>query len=400
MQPFLRDRLFAEVSESLPRLLEEPTGARLVRETAEWGAPHFERLEFALSVHGIAGSIDRALPPGADGLPPPAARLRSILAERGELVRRRADRMAREFTNVSALFRAAGVGALPLKGARLLCEPGLDLSHRVSADLDFLVTADGRRRAESVLAADGWEVSLRVGRQHEWRRLGDRVVDPTRGEHPGNPLKVELHEGALPATILGRRIDPAARLTAGAMNDPGTGGLLPSPADTFAHFLVHHTGDLFSQGLKLSQALDLPILWKWLADTERRRAVGVAVEFMGPLAGLFPRVAADILPAVVPESLFTLLPEPPPALLAWFRARPLLRFTRQFDLESLAWISFAEGWGARGRILARVAFPSASEIRRQVPGVPLPLAWVVGQTRRASRLARFLLAAASRERGR
>jgi hypothetical protein len=114
------------------------------------------------------------------------------------------------------LASGAGFTSLPLKGAALADELYQDAALRPMADLDFLVGARELEPLVALLLASGYRPQETAGDETTFRppSTGDAIVSYS-GEHPGNPISIELHT-TMAFDILGQHWDITQTLLAAA----------------------------------------------------------------------------------------------------------------------------------------------------------------------------------------
>jgi hypothetical protein len=194
-------------------------------------------------------------------------------------------------------LRAAGVGAIALKGAALrrlaLYLPG----ERPMGDIDLLASDADAQRVAAALAIAGYRYS-RSSRRHAVFVPAATTAGVEFGEHVGNALKIELHlkiAEPLPhefvditASLLPHRLDP------GLHSYPDLVALLE-------HLLLHAAGNMRAHALRQVQPHDIAMLarrlepsaWRQLLDPRRP---GGRWWLYPPLA-----LAADYYPGCIPS---------------------------------------------------------------------------------------------------
>jgi hypothetical protein len=222
-----------------------------------------------------------------------------FLDAQGRLARERHVRIGAALARLDDVLREAGVACVALKGSALrslhLYQPG----ERPMGDIDLLArTADAPRVAQAL-------ESLGYALGHRTRRHA--VFEPPRlgagspfGEHPDNPLKVELHEViAEPLPI--RPVD----ITASLWRDAARAGLVayPHARELMRHLLLHAAGNMRAHALRLIQLHDIAVLagqlgnddWQGLLDTPESRG---GSWWMWPVLELTGRCFPGSLPAL------------------------------------------------------------------------------------------------------
>jgi hypothetical protein len=375
---FLGDPDVALLSEAALRSVREGGLLPLAQELAAIGrggspGPHVRKAAFAASVQGLSPRLARI--PDATGLPDLLVERFRLEADRCEA---RGRRIVQRLREVLALLSAEGIEAIPLKGAALLLRGEANPGLRPMGDLDLLlVEPAGVRRAAAVLErSTPYRPLLDTPRHLVLAEENESVPSPA-GEHPGNPLRIELHRSfRLP--VLGVVLDATKGLLAGAAPD-AHGIRLPSDSAMLRHLWHHAAEDFAAKGLRGIQALDF-------LDRARRA---------GPLSANLPEedlpaaapllYAADALERLFPgtfepASLARLAAAVPAGLRERAAALPVLRHARAAGGFSRTALSLAPNRLAEARFLLRTAFPTLGEVRANVApdcdGAALGLAWV------------------------
>jgi hypothetical protein len=201
---------------------------------------------------------------------------------------------------VDTTLRDARVGCVALKGSALrrlaIYRPG----ERPMGDIDLLAQpADAERIARALQAID-YECSFDMRRHRVFApRVAAASVQP--GEHPDNPLKIEVHfriAEALPSYPVD--------ITAGLRSDDCGSGLRDYAAtrELFRHLLLHAAGNMRAHTLRQSQLHDLALLtprlvpadWQHLLDTP---PAGGGAWWMWPVLELARRYYRDSIPPVI-----------------------------------------------------------------------------------------------------
>lgn len=345
--------------------------------------PSLRKAAFAAAIQGLSPRLARL--PGAPGLPGPLAEHLALEAARCE---ERGRRIVERLAEVLSLLSAEGIDVIPLKGAALLLRgeaaPGL----RPMGDLDLLI-ADPARVSDAAAALarrTPYRPLLDTPRHLVLAEEDERVPSPA-GEHPGNPLRIELHRSfRLP--VLGVVLDATRELTADAVTVP-VGFRVPSEAAMLRHLWHHAAEDFAAKGLRGIQAVDL---------LDRSRACGPLCADIpsGDALAVAPLLyAADGLERLFPgtfeaASLARLAARVSPHLRARAATLPVLRHSRPARGFSRVALSLAPGRSERARLFLRSAFPTLGEVKANVApeaeGFALKLAWLKVLARRAGGL--------------
>jgi hypothetical protein len=186
---------------------------------------------------------ERLLATAPDWAPP---RFRALLSEAATAARRRGAVMEMLGAQLLDDLEAAGIAALPLKGATLARDLYGDPGLRLAKDIDLLVDPAELDAATAVLRRRGYRPAPRRA-DGELPRL-HLILEHERGELPEIEVhwRVHWYEEEFSRTML-RRSQPAPY-----------GGLRPQPADELASLLIYFSRDGLT-GLRL--ATDAAAWW-------------------------------------------------------------------------------------------------------------------------------------------
>jgi hypothetical protein len=287
---------------------------------------------------------------------------------------------------VLSLLASAGVEAIPLKGAALLLRGEAVAGLRPMGDLDLLLVDPARvREAASILTRGTPYRPLLDTPRHLVLAEESEAVPSPAGEHPDNPLRIELHRSfRLP--VLGVVLDATKDLVKSAVST-SDGFRVPSDAAMLRHLWHHAAEDFAAKGLRGIQAVDfldragrLGALSAALHADDAHAAAPLlyAADGLGRLLpGTFDAVSLERLAASVPLALRQRASE----LFVLRHTRPSRGFTR-------TGLSLAPGRNAKVRFLFRNAFPTLGEVKANVApgaeGLALRLAWLRVLARRAA----------------
>jgi hypothetical protein len=206
----------------------------------------------------------------------PASWQQFLRTQRRQALQRDA-RIATTIERIGAALQAAGVGAVGLKGTALRRLGLYRAGERPMGDIDLLVqAADVPRVARALSSLDYTEAFV---------TLRHRVFTPretpgiTRaGEHPDNPLKIEVHESVgelLPV----RRVD----ITGTLAPPDSTPGLLPyrDEAELLRHLLLHAASNMRAHALRQVQLHDIALLAPRLGPGAWDKLLGTPAELGG-----------------------------------------------------------------------------------------------------------------------
>lgn len=350
-----------------------PAGPGAVADqTATWGPPEWAAARYAALVHGIAPLLAARLA-GGPAWPALHPALQAYLADQRARNGERLALMRAELAAILAAAAAAGLEALPLKGAVLVehyyAEPAL----RPMADLDLLVRPAQLARLDRLMAGLGMRVVEETPRHRAYQR-GEAHVASWDGEHPANPRGVEVH------TAVGERMraisyDITATMWAGATAGryAGAPGLTPRPAALLHHLLIHTCHNMVNRRLRLIQLYDLALVaphlgeadWRALAEAATR--AGEARLLYAPLA-LAERAFGPLAPQAAREALAQ---GAPPALRRLVARLPASAFSLcdRSEVSPAFRMAWYRPGAERLAALLRVALPAPAELRQRYPGL-------------------------------
>ena len=341
---------------------------------------------FAASVHGLAPRL--ASLRDAEALP---SELRAHLGEDAARCEARGERIVQLLEAIRSILSEAGIVALPLKGAALVLRGTLAAGQRPMADIDLLL-ADGGQ-----VAAAGHLLASRLGYRTLWntpRHLvlaekAERVLLPAC-EHPGNPLRIELHR-SFRLEVLGAILDATPFLR--TKLEERRGWQVPNPDALLLHLLFHAAEDFAAKGLRGIQAVDFLLLARESGPLRLpeppRRGAGPLLYAADAIERLFPGTFAS-------RDLALLAARVPPHLRARAAALPVLRHSRPVSGWTATSLSLIDGALGKTRFLARTLVPTFGEVKANVApeaeGLALVLVWLrVFSGRAVSALRRFLV---------
>jgi hypothetical protein len=303
---------------------------RLEAQTVGWGDARWTVARFAVQAHGIGPWLHRRLDAHAAKGPRVAAFLEYV-AECHALNRARYALWRTELEGVLAAAGRAGIPLVALKGAALMPSLWAEPELRPTSDIDLLARPADRRVLDAALGDLGWTLHGEVPRHRTFylTRLG-LAPRSDIGEHPDQPLRLEIHEHAR-QTFLGLDHDGTAALWQGAM--PVTVGAttmgMPSAGALFEHVLVHTAFDLARRMTRFIKLEDLRLLAArltgddWSGVVTRAHASRLEPFALAPLV-MAERYLGPIAPAAVMRDLDASTPR---ALAARLRDTPLSYFT-------------------------------------------------------------------------
>jgi hypothetical protein len=333
-------------------------------------ASEWEALLALAAEHGVAALLACTVPL-ADVPAPARARLWAF----AELNRRRNEALKAEQETLLAALAAAGLPALPMKGAELSGKLFGDVGVRQIADLDILVRPEDFDDLDALLAAQGFSRTVR-DHAERLRRAQELAYVKRAGE---STLALDLHFRLLPYA----ESDP---LTARVWREGWTREnlLVYLCANTVSHRFA-----------SLRHLADVHALLRQTGATLAWNAVAAAAQELEFAPGIWQTLAfvEEWAPGIVPAAtLSALRPH------AW--ERKLLAWTVGIDavaalarsralagpFGALGILASTRGVAGRLRQAARLVFPPAVYLRQQYAAAPPQPAWPLYASRLAQKL--------------
>jgi hypothetical protein len=243
--PALLQAALVKVTETLARELACPTAARPAWSGFEWRVA-----QAAAALHGVSPLLSDAL--SWEGPPGWAA----FLKEQRAHVAGRHRRIEKILTCIDRLARAEGIPVVTLKGAALHAIGLYREGERPMADVDLLVRPRDAERLARLIESLGYYESRRSWKERAFApREGHSAGE--LGEHALNDITIELHDRIcerlpLHTTDITATVFPSHPV-------PGD-NRYPSQAALMLHLLLHATGSMAFQSLRLLQLHDLALL--------------------------------------------------------------------------------------------------------------------------------------------
>lgn len=387
------------IAEQIIGWWQHPDRDYLEAETRDWRDEHWAAARFAVQVHGLGPWLHARLD-GADlsasatreaathvaGAHDGAAHVAdargvaaflSFVAHCHEMNVHRYALWRAELERVLAEAARLAIPLVGLKGAALLPTvwtgptAGTGPALRPTSDIDLLARPADRAALEIALRQLGWTLHGDTARHRVFylARLGIEARPGSVGEHPDQPLRLEVHEHAV-QTFIGLRHD----CTAALWRDPSaipvghTSMAVPAAGTLFEHVLMHTAFDLAKRLTRVIKLNDLSLLAPSLSGEDWSRLVARARDarlerfYLAPLI-MAERYLGPIAPAAVIEALERTTP---PSLTAWLRHAPVSDFTACRSMDAgpanawarLRWLPPGRAWIAGARLMA---IPSRAE---------------------------------------
>jgi hypothetical protein len=357
------------IAEQIIGWWQHPDRDRVKAETRRWRDDHWAAARFAVQVHGLGPwlhvRLNEAMPQAAatdadtdtdtSGVPASRAFL-AHLAHCHAMNTRRYGLWRGELERVFAEASRRAIPLVALKGAALIPTvwsahggparaAGFGPALRPTSDIDLLARPADRAALEIALRRLGWALHGDSARHRVFylARLGIEPRPHSVGEHPDQPLRLEIHEHAV-QTFLGLRHDCTAALWQDPSPVPGRGVvdggsgthiMTPAAGVLFEHVLMHTAFDLAKRLTRVIKLKDLSLLAPHLSEEDWSRLVARACDARLERFYLAPLIVAErYLGAIAPTPVMEALERAAPrTLIAWLRRAPVSDFTACRSLE-------------------------------------------------------------------
>lgn len=227
---------------------------------------------------------------------------RQFLASQRQQALHRDARIGALIERIDVALRAQRVGSVALKGSALRRQALYRAGERPMGDVDLLAQpADAAQVGRALEALDySCVYDMRRHRVYAPRAAPAAVHD---GEHPDNPLKIEVHfhvREPLPIQLV-----DITRALLGNGAGLGLRGY-PSLRELFRHLLLHAAGNMRAHTLRQIQLHDIALLAGKLNDEDWRDLLATSevdggAWWMWPALHLTRRYYPDLVPAVIDE---------------------------------------------------------------------------------------------------
>lgn len=306
---------------------------------------NWQALKRSIVLHGVGALL------GARGAAPGPAWFKTFLDEQRDNAAARVTRLVRESFTVRAEADRTGIDLVPLKGAALAQFSDFPLAQRPMNDIDLLVRENQRPQLEKLLHSLDYQLSEASPRHWEFtcQRYNTSVVY-LEGDHPDNPVKLEVHTWVGQELLSARRVCVTQALW--EARDSLRGVLL--------HLLVHTGANAAKRRLRLAHLLDLTLLLR-NADNDDLEWMAAQAACAQPLVYSALRLAERYggLPEI-PDVLRVMRAGCTPSLIATLDSASLVEFTLEAPL-TLEWEML---WLPRGESALRWRLARAVPLHR------------------------------------
>jgi hypothetical protein len=281
------------------------TTERLVREIAAPAerAPDWNEFEWAVaraacSIHGISALLASRLRWRGP------AEFHAFLATQHERSLQRHRKIGGLLGQLHEVLGGAGIPFIPLKGSALR-ELGVYLpGERPQGDVDLLLHADHLPACRELLVNVGYRFQYASSR-HDVYVPAAGAAQVEFGEHPDNPLYIELHTRVAEYLPV-ESVDISASICP-VFESPGAGAYA-SRAALMRHTCLHTAGNMRANAMRFIQLHDIARLSRIMAVADWRELIGEG-STRNCSWWLFPPLvlAARYLPGSVPNEVLAAL---------------------------------------------------------------------------------------------
>ena len=228
---------------------------------------------------------------------------RAFLTQQYERNTQRNRRIKALFDDIEQAATQRSVPLMPLKGVSLITWLYDDIGLRPMSDIDLFTPAEHEDGVREVIEAIGFRMVERIERHRVFVLPPNTVVD-LHGEHPDNPIKLELHT-RLFDNVPREEIDLTPMFTRCCQCTPAE---RPTPADVLVHALLHATAHMMKRSLRFVTVHDLALLARRLTELEWNDVRDKLLRFGGawwayPPLRLMARYFSDVLPTTFQDWL-------------------------------------------------------------------------------------------------
>ena len=201
-----------------------------------------------------------------------------VLAQQHELTAQRNRRLLEYTGRIFAQAEAMCLKTMPLKGMDVLTQLYDDIGLRPTSDIDLLAHPEDLEAASQVIQRAGFQ-SVAATRRHAIFALPNSRVVSKFGEHPDNPIKVELHahvSNAMPMEACDLTETLWRDAQANARPNMPT-AMYSSRVGLMLHEMLHAANHAMIRSLRFPSLYDMRLLaerlsaaeWQAIADTLR-----------------------------------------------------------------------------------------------------------------------------------
>ena len=194
---------------------------------------------------------------------------REVLAEQYAFTQQRNQRLLQHTARILDLANNANVTLMPLKGMDVLTQIYADIGVRSTSDIDLLVQPEQLEQATQVIEQAGFECGARVKRHAIFALPNSRVVSQF-GDHPDNPIKVELHTSIRNSMPL-ESCDLTQTVWQGAQRETRPTmpvAIYPSRTALMLYEMLHAANHAMTRSLRFTSLYDMMLLAERLRREE------------------------------------------------------------------------------------------------------------------------------------
>jgi hypothetical protein len=258
-------RHFDELILECFKWVDSPNEERIIKAVNNWDESTWNNYRLVLMVQGLGPYIYYKIS-NFDSYSSIPQEFASWISNQYQYNKLRIERVHSNLQSILREAKLAGIEAMPLKGSILTTGYYPQPENRPMADIDILIHPKNMLEMDNILVKLGYRNKMRFSQftHHEiYIKQDDEQVIYWEGEHPDNPIPVEIH-AQLKKNIWGS--DGAVDMTDMMWEDCiasdilGEPAFFPSNINLFTHLSVHAMEHHFRQAGRIIQWLDLILL--------------------------------------------------------------------------------------------------------------------------------------------
>ena len=274
--------------------------------TKDWTQTDWQIARLEVQLHGVAPLLyERFSDNGSLGLLNQL--LRDYIESQYLLNGKRIERVQEVLHSVLSVSDEAGIKIMPLKGSVLVNEYYNNPAIRPMADIDLLIDLTDEKEEERILTSLGYHLLSDTSINKTY--ISDDSISSIVGEHPDNPIKIELH-----TRVFCKTNQEQYDFTELMWQNSSRGFLklnsikTPSKAMLLLHVLLHASCHQYEGTLRAIQLHDIFIIsrifddYDWLAFEEQVDTLGCGKMIYLPLF-----LCAVYFEISVPESTMNMI---------------------------------------------------------------------------------------------
>jgi hypothetical protein len=257
-------RLQPRITHISDALIRVVVSGQIAPDLREWSELDWKLARVVANLQGILAHLHTRCAKTPFGPPD----WQAFLAEQHRLNTLRIGKLLGIYNALAREMNTREVHAMPLKGCDLLTRVYDDPSPRPTSDIDVLVRPDQFERATEAVLAAGFIAAGGIKRHDVFVWPPETVVSKI-GEHPDNPIRVELHpavDGMLSRTPYD--LTQAMWASSSTHEHNGVRDQRPDLAHLALHVLIHAACDMQPRAFRFSRVIDMRTLFARFSKTD------------------------------------------------------------------------------------------------------------------------------------